>query len=61
MSLTYGYDLKEGDPMIAAPTQTAEILVQLILPGAAMVNHLPFCAGALVTITIPCLTVCHFQ
>jgi len=42
MSLTYGYDLKEGDPMIAAPTQAAEILVQLLLPGAAMVNHLPF-------------------
>ena len=39
MSLTYGYDLKEGDDMIAAPTQTVEIMVQLLLPGAAMVNH----------------------
>ena len=44
MSLTYGYDLKEGDDIIAAPIQAAEMLVQLVLPGAAMVNHLPFCA-----------------
>lgn len=41
MSLTYGYDLKEGDDMIAAPTQAGEIMVQLLLPGAAMVNHIP--------------------
>jgi len=61
MSLTYGYDLKEGDDMIAAPTQAAEIMVQLLLPGAAMVNHIPFCAGALVTTTIRCLTICHIQ
>jgi hypothetical protein len=44
MSLTYGYDLNEGDDMTAAPIQAAEMLVPLILPGAAMVNHLPFCA-----------------
>jgi hypothetical protein len=52
MSLTYGYDLKEGDEMIAAPVQAAEMLVPLILPGAAMVNHLPFCAFVLAPITI---------
>jgi hypothetical protein len=61
MSLTYGYDLKEGDDMIAAPTQTAETLVQLLLPGAAMVNHIPICAGALVTLTTQYLIVCHSQ
>ncbi len=52
MSLTYGYDLKEGDDMIAAPVQAAEMLVPLILPGAAMVNHLPFCVFLLVPIAI---------
>ena len=61
MSLTYGYDLKEGDDMIAAPTRAAETLVQLLLPGAAMVNHIPICAGAPVTIAFWYLTVCHSQ
>jgi cytochrome P450 len=43
MSLTYGYDLKGNDDhMIAAPVQGTEMLGQLILPGAALVNHLPF-------------------
>ena len=45
MSLTYGYDLKDnGDHMIAAPVQATEMLSHLILPGAVLVNHLPFCA-----------------
>jgi hypothetical protein len=44
MSLTYGYDLKgNDDPMIAAPVQATELLSRLILPGAVLVNHLPFC------------------
>jgi hypothetical protein len=44
MSLTYGYDLKGiDDRMIAAPVQATEMLGQLILPGAVLVNHLPFC------------------
>ena len=42
MSLTYGYDLKEGDDMIAAPVQVNEMLIPFLLPGASMVNHLPF-------------------
>ncbi|KAH9971621.1 cytochrome P450 [Russula compacta] len=42
MALTYGYDLKDNDDMIAAPVQATGIMSQLILPGAAMVNHLPF-------------------
>ena len=44
MSLTYGYDLKGNDDrMIAAPVQSTELLSKLILPGAVLVNHLPFC------------------
>jgi hypothetical protein len=43
MSLTYGYDLKEYDDMIAAPVQASKIMSQLLLPGAALVNHFPIC------------------
>jgi hypothetical protein len=52
MSLTYGYDLKEGDDMIAAPVQATEILSRLILPGAALVNNLPFCATPFIIIIV---------
>ncbi|KAI0299508.1 cytochrome P450 [Russula brevipes] len=41
MSLTYGYDLKEYDDMIAAPVEASKIMSQLLLPGAALVNHFP--------------------
>lgn len=44
MSLTYGYDLKDGDKILEAPTGAAETLSPLLLPGGALVNHLPFCA-----------------
>jgi len=44
MSLTYGYDLKDGDKILEAPVQANEILSPLALPGATLVNHLPFCA-----------------
>ena len=44
MSLTYGYDLKDGDKILEAPTGAAEILSPLLLPGRALVNHLPFSA-----------------
>ena len=43
MSLAYGYDLKDNDDIITAPIQATEIMSQVILPGAALVNHLPFC------------------
>ena len=47
MSLTYGYDLKDNnDQMIAAPVQATEFVSRLIVPGALLVNHLPFCAEA---------------
>ena len=44
MSLTFGYDLKDGDIMLEAPVQATKIMLPLILPGAAMVNHIPICA-----------------
>ncbi|KAH9987414.1 cytochrome P450 [Russula vinacea] len=42
MSLTYGYDLKDGDDFMTAPIQTTELMSRVMLPGAALVNHLPF-------------------
>jgi hypothetical protein len=42
MSLVYGYDLKENDDIIVAPVQLSRMLSRLVLPGAALVNHLPF-------------------
>ncbi|KAN0137798.1 Cytochrome P450 [Lactarius tabidus] len=43
MSLTYGYDLKDNnDQIIAAPVQATELVSRLIVPGALLVNHLPF-------------------
>jgi hypothetical protein len=44
MSLTYGYDLKEGDKMLEAPHYISKTLTPLLLPGAVLINHLPFCA-----------------
>ena len=52
MSLTYGYDLKDGDKILEAPAQLSEILSPLVLPGGALVNHLPFCA--LLISSLPC-------
>lgn len=52
MSLTYGYEVKEGDDMTAVPVQVAETMLPLVMPGATLVNNLPFCAVALVTITV---------
>ena len=43
MSLTYGYDLKDGDKMLEAPVQVAKITTPLFLPGAVLVNNLPIC------------------
>ena len=42
MSLAYGYDLKNGDKILEAPVRTGKILSARMLPGAALVNHLPF-------------------
>ncbi|KAH9006150.1 cytochrome P450 [Lactarius hatsudake] len=42
MRLTYGYDLKDNDDMLVPPRRVVDIMKQFILPGAALVNHLPF-------------------
>ena len=42
MSVTYGYDLKDGDKILEAQERSVEIMSPLLLPGAALVNHLPF-------------------
>ena len=42
MSLTYGYDLKDGDKIMEAPVQTIALLSPLMLPGGCLLNHLPF-------------------
>ena len=42
MSLTYGYDLKENDGIVVPARKTGDIMSQLALPGAALVNHFPF-------------------
>ena len=44
MALAYGYDLKDGDDFMAAPIQATELMSGVIMPGAVLVNHLPFCA-----------------
>jgi len=41
MSLTYGYDLKDGDKILEAPVQVSDIMTPLILPGAALVDYIP--------------------
>ncbi|KAF8263544.1 cytochrome P450 [Lactarius quietus] len=42
MFLTYGYELKKNDDILMPARRTAEIMSQFALPGAALVNHLPF-------------------
>ena len=44
MALAYGYDLKDGDKILDAPIQVGELMSPLVLPGAVLVNYLPFCA-----------------
>ena len=43
MSLTYGYDLNDGDEFMAAPIEANELMTRVVPPGAVLVNHLPFC------------------
>jgi hypothetical protein len=44
MSLAYGYDVKDGDKILEAPVQASKIMTPLVVPGAVLVNYLPFCA-----------------
>jgi hypothetical protein len=61
MSFTYGYDLKDGDKILEAPVQAGELLSPLILPGAALVNYLPFCAISRFIPVIPPASHLYFQ
>ncbi|KAH9952755.1 cytochrome P450 [Russula dissimulans] len=43
MSLTYGYDLKTyDDDLIVAPVELNKVLAESVLPGAVLMNHIPF-------------------
>ncbi|KAI9454933.1 cytochrome P450 [Russula earlei] len=43
MALTYGYDLKAyDDELIVAPVELNKVLAQSVLPGAVLMNHIPF-------------------
>jgi hypothetical protein len=42
MSLTYGYDLKENDDILVPVRKSTDIMMEVVMPGAALVNHLPF-------------------
>ena len=45
MSLTFGYDLKDGDKLIEASNQFAGIMRPLVVPArGALVNAFPICA-----------------
>lgn len=57
MSVAYGYDLKDGDRILETQDQVAEILSPLLLPGAALVNHLPFrTVSDFIHVDWPCLS-----
>ena len=61
MSLTYGYDPKDGDKILEAIVQTNELLSPLLVPGATLVNHLSFCAITRFIPAIPPGSHSHFQ
>ena len=43
MSLTFGYDLKDGDKILEATEQQAKILNKMVPSIGAPINLLPFC------------------
>ena len=61
MSFTYGYDLKDDDKILEALVQADELFSPVVLPGAALVNHLPFCAIARFVPAIPPASDGYFQ
>jgi hypothetical protein len=61
MSLTYGYDLKDGDKILEAPVQVSKIMVRLGLPGAALINQPPICALSNCFPVIPVVPHNYFQ
>ena len=55
MALTCGYEFGENDDIIEPAHMTGEIMAQLILPGAALVNHLPFCMNPYLSLLLEIL------
>jgi hypothetical protein len=46
MSVTYGYDLKSyNDEFIEAPVELNKILSKAVLPGAVLINYIPYSTG----------------
>ena len=56
MHLTYGYDLKENDDIVVLARRAGDIMGHYALPGAALVNHLPFRAFPYPLPSFQCLT-----
>jgi hypothetical protein len=52
MALTYGYNLTEGDEMIAPPVQVSEMMSRYLLPGSALVNNFPFRMSTFLTMIV---------
>jgi hypothetical protein len=45
MSITYGYEVKaHNDKLMRAPVEINKVLAKVVLPGAVMMNHIPFSA-----------------
>ena len=61
MSFSYGYNLKDGDKILEAPLQISKTLSPLLLPGGALVNHLPFCALSSLISTMLVVPHSYFQ
>jgi hypothetical protein len=61
MSLTFGYDMKEGDKILEAPIRLSKLLAPLVQPGAAIINHFPFCAVYNLVPTMLVVSHSHFQ
>ena len=43
MSLTYGYDLKDGDKILEASVQADKLLSPFFRLGGTLISYFPFC------------------
>ena len=62
MSLTFGYDLKDGDKILDATNQLSSILRQFAIPRTsrgAILNVLPFCAVSIFFSCVSALSHAH--
>ena len=46
MSLTFGYDLKDGDKILEAPKELNNIMRRIAPAGIAQAYLFPFCAAS---------------